>query len=82
MPLTLTDILEFLTASSGAAVESDVSEPADVPFRMLGYDSLTVLRTVAHIERTYRIALPENVMSSVGTPRQLLHRVNAELVGA
>lgn len=82
MTLSLDNILEFLVASSGDDSGADVVSPGDVPFPMLGYDSLTVLKTVGHIERTYRIELPANVMSAVLTPRQLLDRVNAELARA
>jgi act minimal PKS acyl carrier protein len=79
MALSLADILRLLSASSGEDLEFDVVSPGDVAFALLGYDSLTVLKTVADIERTCRIELPENVVGTVRTPRDLLELVNAQL---
>lgn len=76
--LTVDTLLAMLADGSGEPpVPAD--EALDAPFPLLGYDSLTVLRTVDRLERTYRIELPETVLRGARTPRELVEQTNAAL---
>jgi act minimal PKS acyl carrier protein len=78
--LTIDDLIDVLNSSIGDQdpVEPE-GDPADVRFAQLGFDSLTMLAAVRRLERKYKIALGENVVSEARTPRQLLDRVNTAL---
>jgi minimal PKS acyl carrier protein len=78
--MTVDELIEVLNNSMGDQDPVDpAGDPADVKFIQLGYDSLTMLNAVRRIERKYRIALGETVVSEAKTPRQLLDRVNTAL---
>ncbi|MEU4569777.1 acyl carrier protein [Micromonospora sp. NPDC023956] len=78
--LTLEDLLHLLAEHAGgdrpAAARDDAG---DVPFDLLGYDSLTVLRTVGHLETVHRVTLPDAVLRQARTPRHLVEQTNAAL---
>lgn len=78
--LDSTTLLDLLARNVGDDEPiSNVEQTLDIAFGLLGFDSLTVLKTIGRIEREYRITLPDNVLSTLRTPRQLLAKVNEEL---
>lgn len=52
----------------------------DVSFTELGYDSLALLETAAHIKRDYAIPVADHDLEAVETPGELLDLVNSYLV--
>ncbi|MEU0336050.1 acyl carrier protein [Streptomyces sp. NPDC006193] len=44
----------------------------DVPFQDLGYDSLALLESTSVIEREFDVQLPDDVVSQVRTPAELI----------
>ncbi len=80
MQMTPGQFSEVLRSSAGG---DEVADPGadflDTPFEDLGYDSLALLETVGEIERVHGVALSEEVVGEVSTPRELLDLVNEHL---
>ncbi|MEU7480435.1 acyl carrier protein [Lentzea sp. NPDC042327] len=51
----------------------------DIPFLELGFDSLALLETVALIKRKHGVAIADDEMAYLETPRQLLDKVNGQI---
>jgi act minimal PKS acyl carrier protein len=83
--LTIDDLLRILAESAGQSPDlgagADPSELSDRPFDELGYDSLALLETAAHIEQELGVALPDEEITELKTPRALLELVNGRLTG-
>ncbi|MYS89686.1 MULTISPECIES: acyl carrier protein [Streptomyces] len=75
--LTLDSLRRILVTCAG---ESDTDgmgdETLDLSFQDLGYDSLALMEAAAVIEREYGVALSDEVVATVPTPRALLDLVN------
>lgn len=75
--LTLADLRRILRESAGddeaAAPDGD---GLDVPFTELGYDSLVVLDAIGRIGAEYGLAIPDDAVGGLTTPRLLLDYVN------
>ncbi|MEU9168968.1 acyl carrier protein [Streptomyces sp. NPDC048420] len=69
-------LLEAAGADEGVDLEGDI---LDEEFESLGYESLALLETGSRIEREYGIALDEELLSDVQTPRTLIAAVNESL---
>ncbi|QIS14053.1 acyl carrier protein [Nocardia arthritidis] len=74
------DLFQILIASAGNP-EIDVHENdfVDYQFEDLGYDSLALIEAAARVEQRYNVALPEEKLIEMTTPRQLLEFVNAAI---
>ncbi|WSQ09447.1 acyl carrier protein [Streptomyces sp. NBC_01231] len=74
--MTLEDLRQMLAECAGegdsVGIQGDIS---DTPFTDLGYDSLALLETIARIERDFGVALPEDLVATLDTPRSLLTEV-------
>ncbi|MEV2218170.1 acyl carrier protein [Streptomyces sp. NPDC050997] len=74
--MTLEDLRRMLADCAGegdtVGIQDDIS---DTPFTDLGYDSLALLETIARIERDFGVALPEDLVATLDTPRSLLAEV-------
>jgi act minimal PKS acyl carrier protein len=78
--LTLDELLGILTAVAGQG-DALVATPdvATLSLEDLGYDSLALLETAAHIEQEYGIDLPEDEITELETLQALLDLVNGSL---
>lgn len=78
--LTLTQLTGALRHSAGfdGGAELDAGT-LDVAFTDLGYDSVALLETCAHIERRHGIKLDDSTIENATTPRALLAVINARL---
>ncbi|MGW6935368.1 acyl carrier protein [Lentzea sp. NPDC054927] len=76
MTFTVEDLRRILRESAGHA---PAGEFADVEFTELGYESLALLETGGRIEREYHVALDDNAVASVRTPRELVALVTLSL---
>lgn len=78
--LTIEGLKEILNEAAG---EDDSFKPGqdilDVPFLELGFDSLALLETVALIKRKHGVAIADDEMGHLETPRQLLDKVNGQI---
>ncbi|WP_055712863.1 acyl carrier protein [Streptomyces torulosus] len=75
--LTITELTDLLRECAGEAEAVNLDgDVLDVPFEVLGYDSLAVLQTTGRIERDYDVALDEDAVTDAETPRQYLELVN------
>ncbi|GAB2937482.1 MULTISPECIES: acyl carrier protein [Streptomyces] len=75
--LTITELTDLLRECAGEAEAVNLDgDVLDVPFEVLGYDSLAVLQTTGRIERDYDVTLDEDAVTDAETPRQYLELVN------
>ncbi|GAA3292528.1 acyl carrier protein [Dactylosporangium vinaceum] len=81
--MTLDDVRRILTEAAGAD-ESILPgrDIADVPFTELGYDSLALLETAARINQEFGVALPDDTVVALSTPRELVEAVELASVPA
>jgi len=77
---TLDDLRQALRSAAGEdeSVELD-GDILDSEFGELGYDSLAVLETASHIERGFKVKLPEDDVGQLETPREFVEFVNSML---
>ncbi|ATW50543.1 acyl carrier protein [Streptomyces coeruleorubidus] len=80
--LSLAELREIMRQSLGEDEVPDLADADTVTFEDLGLDSLAVLETVNHIERTYGVKLPEEELAEVRTPHSMLIFVNERLRAA
>lgn len=78
----VTDLTELLRSAGGVADGVDLDgEILDQTFDGLGYDSLAILEVSARIQQQYGLALPEEDVAQLGTPRELIDYLNRRLDG-
>lgn len=78
--LTLDDLREIMIAAAGEDDGVDLTlEILDIPFTELGFDSLAMLETVTLVKRRTGVAIADDELDSVSTPRALLVKVNTSL---
>lgn len=76
--LTVTRLMTIMRTCAGeGAVQSD--DLQDVEFGDLGYDSLAVLETAAHVQREYGVRLVDDEVFEAKTPRDFLNLVNSAI---
>ncbi|MFD6224068.1 acyl carrier protein [Nocardia asteroides] len=80
-PFTLDDLRRILREGSGDSPGLD-GEFADLEFEELGYESLALLETTGRIKREFGVALDDDAVVAVTTPRALVDLVNAQLLEA
>jgi act minimal PKS acyl carrier protein len=79
--MTLEDLRRILADCAGDDDSVDVQgDIADTPFTDLGYDSLALLETTARIEQEFGVAIPEDLIATLDTPRGLLAAVEKAAV--
>ncbi|SCG46963.1 acyl carrier protein [Micromonospora rifamycinica] len=73
--LSLDDLRGILIACAGEdnALDGDIS---DVSFDDLGYDSLALIETAAVLKRDYGVVLPEDQLTVLSSPGELLSLIN------
>lgn len=75
--LNLDDLRDILIACAGGddidALRGDIS---DVEFDRLGYDSLALIETAARLKTDHGVVIPDEQLTEVGTPRELLNLIN------
>ncbi|MFC4562783.1 acyl carrier protein [Nocardiopsis mangrovi] len=77
---TIADLVRLLRECAGEDEGVDLDgDIQSVTFDDLGYDSLALFNTVGRIERDYAINLPEDVVSELLTPQELIAEVNQHL---
>ncbi|MFC3998520.1 acyl carrier protein [Nocardiopsis sediminis] len=77
---TIADLVRLLRECAGEDESVDLNgDIQSVTFDDLGYDSLALFNTVGRIERDYAISLPEDVVSELLTPQELIAEVNQHL---
>ncbi|MFE1485410.1 acyl carrier protein [Streptomyces fimicarius] len=75
---TLDDLKKALLSAAGADEGIDMEgDILDRSFTELGYDSLALLETAALISREYGIALEDDAVTAVTTPRELIELITS-----
>ncbi|MER5950760.1 acyl carrier protein [Streptomyces sp. NPDC001904] len=78
--VTLADLKNLLRECAGVEEGVDLDgDVLDVPFGVLGYDSLALLQTTGVIESDYGCTLDEDAVEEAETPRALLALINEAL---
>ncbi|MGH3991132.1 MAG: acyl carrier protein [Pseudonocardiaceae bacterium] len=81
--VTIDDVRRILIDCAGdigtPELHGDISA---LEFDDLGYDSLALLETSARIEQEFGVQIPEEQITEVKTPQELLDLVNTSLVDA
>lgn len=82
--VTIDDVRRILIACAGDVATSELhgDDIAVLRFEDLGYDSLALLETAARIEREFGARIPEEQITEVKTPLELLDLVNRSLADA
>jgi act minimal PKS acyl carrier protein len=81
--MTIDDLRDVLAACAGGAENASLNgDFSDLDFEELGYDSLALMETAARIEQDYGVHLPDDLVTELRTPRELLDFVTgAQLNG-
>ncbi|PRX51432.1 act minimal PKS acyl carrier protein [Prauserella shujinwangii] len=78
--MTMDDLKRLLRQAAGddeaVGVDEDIT---DTPFSDLGYDSLALLETTAHVKREFGVELDDEALATLTTPAEFLHAVNTSL---
>lgn len=77
--------LRRILEGPGSEADAAVWEAAgtlDTPFSDLGFDSLALLEMAVRIEQEYTVAVPEEAVENLATPRAVLDFVNRRLAEA
>jgi minimal PKS acyl carrier protein len=77
--ITIEDVHRILVESAGAAGDWEPREIIDESFETLGYDSLALIESAGLIKREYGVDIPDDEVTELETPRQLLDLVNTTL---
>jgi act minimal PKS acyl carrier protein len=78
--LTIEGLQEILNEAAGEDDSFQAGQDIlDTPFIELGFDSLALLETVALIKRRYGVAVADDELADLETPRELLNKVNGAI---
>lgn len=81
--MTLDDLTRVIRATVGVDDSVDLNaDIRDTQFTDLGYDSLALLEVVSRLEKEFPASVPEEKISDLRTPRELIDFVNAQLTAA
>jgi act minimal PKS acyl carrier protein len=81
--MTIDDLRRVLTACAGETDNTSLDENTlDWYFDDLGYDSLAQMEMAARIAKEYGVHIPDEHITELRTPRQLLNFVNSALASA
>jgi act minimal PKS acyl carrier protein len=77
MQMTVDDLLTIIkdAAGEGEALPPD-ADLADTTFEEMGYDSLALIETAARIEQDFGVAIPDEEVTEIRTPRAMVALVN------
>jgi act minimal PKS acyl carrier protein len=80
--LTAEELFDALVESAGE-IESPIDPTADLdlPFEEIGYDSLALMEATAKIKKRTGVAVEDQQITDVETPRQLLDLFNQSVPG-
>lgn len=78
--ISMDDLRDVLIACAGG--ETLPEDIADVTFEELGYDSLALIDAAATLKQNCGVVVPDEQLSTVCSPGELLGLVNARLAGA
>lgn len=78
--VTIEQLKDIMRVAAGEDESIDLNgDILDTPFMDLGYDSLALLETAARLKRDHGVAIADEDLHSLETPRALLDHVNARL---
>ncbi len=69
----------LIACAGGEDNEALHGEIADLSFEDLGYDSLALIETAARLKLDHGVDIPDELITEVGTPAELLKLVNERI---
>jgi minimal PKS acyl carrier protein len=76
MTMSIDDLRGILIECAGGDADALPRDMMDVPFEELGYDSLVLIETSATLKRQYGVVIPDELLTELQTPAELLLLVN------
>ncbi|WP_410608254.1 acyl carrier protein [Amycolatopsis sp. lyj-109] len=80
MTMSIDQLRGILVECAGGDADALPRDLVDVPFEELGYDSLVLIETSATLKREYGVLIPDEQLTELRTPAELLALVNDRLV--
>lgn len=80
MTMSIDQLRGILVECAGGDADALPYDLVDVPFEELGYDSLVLIETSATLKREYGVLIPDEQLTELRTPAELLALVNDRLV--
>ncbi|MGP4020927.1 acyl carrier protein [Saccharopolyspora sp. 5N708] len=81
--LTPAEFTRILRLGAGGDEPADLSDDyLDSTFDDLGYDSLALLETLRLVEREHGVAMSDDAVAELSTPRAFLELINQQLAAA
>jgi act minimal PKS acyl carrier protein len=76
--MNIDDLKRILITCAGSCKElEDGRDVLDTTFEDLGYDSLALMESGSFIKKEYGVAIPDDDIVDVTTPREMLDLVNS-----
>ena len=78
---TLADLRRIMRACAGEDVTVNLDgDIEDVEFTDLGYDSLALLELCSRVELEFEVAIPDEAIGEIATPRQAVGYFNERVL--
>lgn len=78
--MSIDELHRILLEAAGGDGAGSGADIIDESFEVLGYDSLALIETAGAIKREYGVVIPDDEVTELRTPRELLDLVNSGLV--
>jgi act minimal PKS acyl carrier protein len=75
--IEMSDLARTLRECGGDEIGTVTDDQLDVALGDLGYDSLSVLQLASRVKQRYAVAIPDSMVTTELTPRQVMDLVNA-----
>lgn len=75
--IEMSDLSLTLRECGGDETGTVTDEQLDVALGDLGYDSLSVLQLAVRVKQRYAVVIPDSMVTTEITPRQVIDLVNA-----
>lgn len=76
MAMSIEELRVILVQCAGGDADALPTDMLDVTFDELGYDSLALIETSATLKREYGVVIPDEQLTELRTPAELLRLVN------
>lgn len=82
MTMSIENLRDVILRCAGGDADALPVDQMSVPFEELGYDSLVLIETSATLNREYGVVIPDEQLTELRTPAELLLLINDRLAPA
>ncbi|MEV6823628.1 acyl carrier protein [Amycolatopsis sp. NPDC051102] len=82
MTMSIEDLRDVIIKCAGGDADALPVDRMSVSFEELGYDSLVLIETSATLKREYGVVIPDEQLTELRTPAELLLLINDQLAPA